>query len=84
MIIEVGSVEEFKKVGNEFEKDKYRMYYSEEEGIVILRPTVTTRGRDTLVVSGVSREEIDELVSWWGQAFKIKRVEFDETKWRWL
>ncbi|MEM5866294.1 MAG: hypothetical protein QXG39_00040 [Candidatus Aenigmatarchaeota archaeon] len=74
MIIECENLEQFKTLGNKLvEKEKYALYLT-SDGMAVLRPTVTTRGRDTILIRGLSAEEQKEIENWWGFAFRVKSV----------
>jgi len=77
MIIECSRIEQFKEIGNNLPKEVYILYLT-EEGDAVLRPKVTSRGRDTIWIRNLSKEELGELAKWWGKAFIVKKVHFKE------
>jgi hypothetical protein len=77
MIIECSTLEQFKEIAEILSKRVYVLYLTSDNGAV-LRPTVTSRGRDTVLLRNVSVEQQDELEKWWGRAFRCKTVHFKE------
>ena len=58
---------------------KYVCYYTLKK--VMLRPDVTTKGRDSFVCEG-TKEEVDSFVEWFGKgrSFPVEELTFEEEK----
>jgi hypothetical protein len=82
MLILISEIEEFKKRAETLPKEKYDAYIG--SNFILLRPSVTTRGRDSFLIKNLSLDQISDFVSWWGarNVFQVSEIEFDETKYR--
>jgi hypothetical protein len=82
MLILLDDLKEFKKRTETLSKDKYDVYVG--TSFILLRPSVTTRGRDSFLIENLTLEQIDEFIRWWGSrnVFRVSQIEFDETKYR--
>jgi hypothetical protein len=82
MLILLDNLEEFKKRAETLTKEKYDVYVG--SNFILLRPSVTTKGRDSFLIKNLSLEQIDDFVRWWGarNIFRVSEIEFDETKYR--
>ncbi len=74
MIIECENIEQFKEIGNKIiDREKYVLYLTSDSS-AILRPIVTTKGRDTIVVRNLTQSEREELERWWGKVYRVKSM----------
>jgi hypothetical protein len=82
ILILIKSLDEFRRRAESLSKEKYDVYYG--RNFVLLRPSVTTRGRDSFLIKNLSSEEVESFVNWWGKmrAYEVEEMEFDETKYR--
>jgi hypothetical protein len=82
MLILLDNLEEFKRRAETLSKEKYDVYVG--RNFILLRPSVTTRGRDSFLIKNLSLDQITEFISWWGarNIFRVSEIEFDETKYR--
>lgn len=79
-VIEFDSVEQFKDLANNYQKDRFRLLLT-DEGEAIMRPSVSTKSLETLYIIGLTREQQDELEKWWGRSvFRIARFNWREDR----
>lgn len=77
MILEATNEEELKQLVSRLDRSIYVMYIT-SSGDIIYRPTVTTRGRDTIILKEQSQETCDRIQRWYGTIIRIKNYSFRE------
>jgi hypothetical protein len=77
MIVEASNKDEFVELAKSIDRDIYVLYRT-SNGDMLLRPTVTSKGRDTFVLKGTSEMICDEIEKWYGKALHIKSFSFKE------
>ena len=78
MIIEINNYKDAAKIINELVDKRIYALYVDNELNAILRPTVTSKGRDTYVIKGSNQKEIDEFERAFGMIFRISKFSFKE------
>jgi hypothetical protein len=64
-IIEIKTVEEFRKAVEDLERNRFKLYITELKE-AILRPQVTSKNVDTIYIRNLKEEEIKAVIKIWG------------------
>jgi hypothetical protein len=63
--------------------DKYIPIHIHSSNDVVLRPNVTTKGRDTILIRNVSKEIVEKITTLWNEIYECENFIFEEEKMRW-